>query len=254
MTADGGAGGPRRSEEDGDGAPSGAAKPPAMETAGGQAGAGAGTGPTVAAFDFDGTLSRRDSLLPFLVFVRGAGATARAVVAERRRFEGVLRGTASRDEAKEALLTRLLAGVDARELRELGEVYAGRLVDRELRLSMRRRLEWHRRSGHRVVIVSASPTIYLETAGRILGVDAVLATELEVDGEGRLTGRLSGRNCRGAEKARRLQAWLDGSNRQPSARPRELWAYGDSQGDAEMLALADVAVWTGWRSAITRRR
>jgi phosphatidylglycerophosphatase C len=229
-----------------------------METAGGGAGgpcrSEAGAGRTVATFDFDGTLSRRDSLLPFLVFVRGSGAVARAVVAESRRFGRVLRGTGSRDEAKEALLTRLLSGADARELQELGQVFASRLVDRELRLSMRRRLEWHRRAGHRVVIVSASPTIYLESAGRLLGVDTVLATELEVDGHGRLTGRLSGRNCRGQEKARRLQAWLAGSGGRPSGRPQELWAYGDSQGDAEMLALADVAVWAGWRSGITRRR
>jgi phosphatidylglycerophosphatase C len=112
---------------------------------------------------------------------------------------------------------------------------------------MRRRLEWHRRAGHRLVIVSASPTIYLETAGRLLGVDAVLATELEVDGNGRLTGRLSRPNCRGAEKALRLQAWLESAGRAPSGRPRELWAYGDSAGDGEMLALADVAVWVGWR-------
>ena len=60
------------------------------------------SGPAVAAFDFDGTLSRRDSLLPFLVFVRGAAATARAVVAEGPRFGRVLLGTASRDEAKAA--------------------------------------------------------------------------------------------------------------------------------------------------------
>jgi phosphatidylglycerophosphatase C len=210
-------------------------------------GGDAGAGSTVAAFDFDGTLSRRDSLLPFLVFVRGPVATARAVVAESRRFGRVLQGAAPRDEAKEALLTRLLSGADARELQESGEVFARRLVDSELRLSIRRRLEWHRRAGHRVVIVSASPTIYLETVGRLLAVDAVLATELEVDGSGRLTGRLSGRNCRGAEKALRLQAWLDRSGREPSGQPGELWAYGDSRGDGEMLALADVAVWVGWR-------
>jgi HAD superfamily hydrolase (TIGR01490 family) len=218
-----------------------------------RAGADAGACPTVAVFDFDGTLSRRDSLLPFLVFVCGARATARAVVAEARRFGQVLLGTASRDEAKEALLTRLLSGADARPLKESGELFADRLVNRELRPAMRRRLEWHRRAGHRLVIVSASPTIYLETAGRLLGVDAVLATELEVDADGRLTGRLSGRNCRGDEKANRLRAWLDGAGHEPSGRPGQLWAYGDSRGDVDMLALADVAVWVGWRRRFSRK-
>ena len=79
---------------------------------------------------------------------------------------------------------------------------------------MRRRHDWHRQAGHRVVIVSASPTVYLDAAGRRLGVDAVLATELEVGADGRLTGRLAGPNCRGEEKVKRLQAWLDGSGRE----------------------------------------
>jgi len=204
-------------------------------------------GPAVATFDFDGTLSRRDSLLPFLVFVRGAAATARAVVAEGPRFGRVLLGTASRDEAKEALLTRLLSGAEAGQLTESGRAFAERLVARGLRPAMRHRLQWHRQAGHRVVIVSASPTIYLATAGARLGVDAVLATELEVDADGRLTGKLAGRNCRGDEKANRLRAWLDASAPERSERPPRLWAYGDSRGDAEMLALADVAVWVGWR-------
>jgi phosphatidylglycerophosphatase C len=113
---------------------------------------------------------------------------------------------------------------------------------------MRRRLDWHRRAGHQIVIVSASPTLYVEPTGRRLGVDAVLATELEVGSDERLTGKLSGRNCRGDEKATRLRAWLEAS--WPAAvdhpRPR-LWAYGDSRGDTQMLELADVAAWVGWR-------
>ena len=214
--------------------------------------AGASAGPTVAAFDFDGTLSRRDSLLPFLVFVRGTAATAQAVAAEGPRFVRVLRGTASRHETKEALLTRLLAGADAGQLAESGQAFAERLVARGLRPAMRRRLQWHRRAGHRVVIVSASPALYLETAGRRLGVDAVLATELEVDADGRLTGKLSGPNVRGREKAARLRAWLDSSGPERTGQTTQLWAYGDSPGDAEMLALADVAVWVGWRRRLPR--
>jgi phosphatidylglycerophosphatase C len=214
-----------------------------------RAGAGAGpraqpAGQAVAAFDFDGTLTRRDSLLSFLVFVRGPATTARAVAAESPLFARVLLGRASRDQAKEALLTRLLAGAEVQQLSDSGQAFAERLVTREIRPAMRRRLDWHRRAGHQVVIVSASPTIYLDAAGRQLGVDAVLATELEVGADGRLTGRLAGRNCRGDEKASRLRAWLDRSGHEPSS---QVWAYGDSRGDTEMLALADVAIWVGWR-------
>lgn len=211
-------------------------------------------GPTVAVFDFDGTLTWYDSLLPFLASVQGAGATARAVVAESPRLGRAALGRASRDEAKEALLTRLLGGVDVEQVSARGEAYAQRLV-RRLRPGMRRRLDWHRRLGHQVVIVSASPSLYVEPTGRRLGVDAVLATELEAGSDGRLTGKLLGRNCRGEEKATRLRQWLETSLPAAVDHPwPQLWAYGDSSGDREMLALADNAMWVGWRRRFTQRR
>jgi phosphatidylglycerophosphatase C len=96
------------------------------------------------------------------------------------------------------------------------------------------RLEAHRADGHQIVIVSASPALYLDTVGERLGVDAILATDLEVGSDGRLTGEIVGANCRRAEKVRRLEAWLGG-------RSVELHAYGDSRGDHELLERADRA-------------
>jgi phosphatidylglycerophosphatase C len=80
--------------------------------------------------------------------------------------------------------------------------------------------------------VSASLRAYLDEVARRLGVDALLCTELEVDDDGRCTGRMKGGNCRGPAKATRLRAYL-------GDREVTLWAYGDSAGDREMLALAD---------------
>jgi phosphatidylglycerophosphatase C len=71
--------------------------------------------------------------------------------------------------------------------------------------------------------------------GASLGVDGVVCTVLERGADGRLTGRLVGANCRGAEKARRVRAWLS----EHGLDDAELWAYGDSAGDDELLALAD---------------
>ena len=66
----------------------------------------------------------------------------------------------------------------------------------------------------------------------MLGVDHVFCTRLGVGPDGRLDGRLDGGNVRGHEKVRQVEAWLDGH-------PVELWAYGDSAGDRELLAAAD---------------
>lgn len=189
----------------------------------------------VAAFDFDGTLTRRDSLGPFLVHVCGrrrfAGATARLVPdlvrAARRRDE--------RDRAKERLIGALLGGRDAAEISESGRRFAAGLHrDGRMRPDTLGRLAWHRSEGHEVVLVSASPAVYLDPMGAALGATAVLATRLEVDGAGVLTGGFEGANVRGEEKVRRLSGWI-------GAEPVELWAYGNSTDDEPMLARADFA-------------
>lgn len=199
----------------------------------------AGTGRPVAAFDVDGTLSRRDTLLPFLQRLCGTQRLARALAANGLALSRMVTGRADRDVVKDALLVRLLAGRDAEEVAAAGATYARFLVDHgRLRPDTRHRLEEHRAAGHRVVLVSASPEVYLGPLGRHLGVDAVLASGLEVGADGRLTGRLAGRNCRGPEKVARLDAWLEAE-----AGPHTyVYAYGDSDGDRELLARADVGV------------
>jgi phosphatidylglycerophosphatase C len=188
----------------------------------------------VAAFDLDGTLTRRDTLLPFLLKACGPAATYRAVLGVSLLLVRALAGGERRDAAKEALLVRLLAGRPVEPLAEVAEAFADDVMPL-LRPEMIERVTEHRRAGHELVIVSASPELYVAPLGRRLGFDAVLGTRLETDAEGRLTGRLQGANCRGPEKVVRLRQWLGDES-------AEVWAYGDSRGDREMLALARTGV------------
>ena len=86
----------------------------------------------------------------------------------------------------------------------------------------------------------------MRRAGELLEVDGVLATRLAVGGGGLLTGGYEGQNCRGAEKYARLvvhlraNGLLGGGSDQP-----ELWAYGNSAGDRQLLAGADIGVVVG---------
>ena len=121
-------------------------------------------------------------------------------------------------------------------------------------------MEWHRRHGHRLIIVSASPHYYVRAVGDDLEVDAVLATNLEVASSGLLTGRYEGRNCRGSEKLDRVRAQMErwtadgpAQHRHPSPRP-ELWAYGNSAGDRALLRGADVGVDVGRLGRLGRLR
>lgn len=187
----------------------------------------------VAAFDFDGTISRRDTLGPFLARVAGPGAFLSTMAVRSPWFGAVVLGRANRDAEKEAVIARLLGGRTAASIAAAGRAYADHLWNRAaFRPEMLERLAWHRAEGHAIVIVSASLDSYLVPLAPRLGVDQVMSCSLETDADGLVTGRLLGGNVRGIEKARRLEAWL-------GSEPAELWAYGDSSGDDDLLALAD---------------
>jgi phosphatidylglycerophosphatase C len=189
----------------------------------------------VAAFDFDGTLSTRDNFLPYLRTVAGTRDLARAIAAAAPALAASRRDPSQRDVAKAIVLRGTLAGRREAYLRDVGERYARLVVARYLAPDTMARLQDHRAQGHEIVLVSASLHVYLDPIAALLGADAVLATALEVDADGRCTGEIAGENVRGVEKVRRLDAWLDG-------RDAVIHAYGDSAGDDELLARAHHAI------------
>jgi HAD superfamily hydrolase (TIGR01490 family) len=146
---------------------------------------------------------------------------------------GVAVGLVDRDAEKERLVGRLLAGRPAQPVRDAGARFADELASGDaLRPETVARIAWHRDQGHEIVIVSASLDVYLVPLASRLGIDHALCTTLGVDGDDRLTGALVGGNVRGPEKVRRLRGWLGPDD-------AEVWAYGDSAGDRELLAFAD---------------
>lgn len=196
--------------------------------------------PVVAAFDVDGTLTVRDCVVPFL---RRTTGTARLIARLLARPQTLVPPLVRRDRdgLKAAAAAAAFAGRAIGPLREAGDRFGDEVADGWLRGDTGGRLRWHLNEGHAVVLVSASFEIYLDRVGARLGVDRVLATRLEVGGDGRCTGRLEGPNCRGPEKTRRLHEWLD---QQYGGRAGVVvWAYGDSAGDRDLLDDADHPVW-----------
>ena len=95
------------------------------------------------------------------------------------------------------------------------------------------RLQWHKKQGHRCILVSASLEIYLRPWATKLGFSYILGSRLEQIDNNRTSGKLLGENCFGPEKMRRIESLLG---------PRDgytLYAYGDSRGDKELLSAAD---------------
>lgn len=136
------------------------------------------------------------------------------------------------DRAKERLFQKLLLGRDEEQVREASRAFAIGHFEEHGRDWVIARLNWHLRQGHEVLIVSASPELYVGVVAEMLNADGALGTRLAVDVRGKLSGSYLGRNCRGREKLRRLNAWLE--ERYPNTAPT-LYAYGNSRGDRRML-------------------
>lgn len=197
----------------------------------------------VAAFDFDGTLSRRDTLIPFLAQVGGRRRFAQ--ICGQLGLSGARRQVdlRDRDGLKEELIRRLFAGMPEEQLRHLGQRYARDLLSDQLRPDVLTRLEDHRRADHEVVFVSASLVYYLEPLAEMLDLQGVLAVEPEAR-DGVLTGSLVRPNVRAEQKALRLREWL-AEHGSRNVEDLELWGYGNSSGDHALLRMSDHAYWLG---------
>lgn len=190
----------------------------------------------VAAFDFDGTLTYRDTMLSFLLFSTGYPALARAFVKQIPTLSRYSLGLVSRQHAKESVLSGLFKGESMDGLREKGKMFGLGPLNSHLKPKMMQRLRWHLNQGHCTVLVSASLDVYLEPWAKQTGFHHVITSQLEVGPNNEFTGCLKGLNCWGPEKTRRLEEVLG------TPKNYFLYAYGDSRGDKELLQMADVPI------------
>jgi len=196
--------------------------------------------PAAAAFDLDGTLTHGGSVVRWLSAVCGADAVRGALSRQAVRLVGgAIRSGQAADEAKEALFTSLLAGRALDDVTAVSSTFAEAHLRRAVRPEVVSRLAEHLDLGHVVVVVSASPSVYVARIAAALGAHGAAATDLAVDDEGALTGRYDGANCRGEEKLRKVRALLGSLGVADTGATRPLYAYGNSRGDLRLLAAAD---------------
>jgi phosphatidylglycerophosphatase C len=185
----------------------------------------------IVAFDFDGTITVKDS---FMAFLRWRVPTARFRAGMFRLAPASLAYLAHRDRGriKAAAVREFLKGVPRSQLEAEARAFAQTTASRLLRPDALHTWNHWRQRRAKLVIVTASPTQVVAPFARGLGADALIGTELAFDDEDRVTGAFTGANCRGDEKVRRLREVFGPDVRLTAA-------YGDTGGDTAMLALAD---------------
>ena len=185
----------------------------------------------IVAFDFDGTLTVRDS---YTAFLRWRTPTGLWILGGLRLIPAAVAYLFHRDRGRiKAAATKVfLAGVHRDRLeadaRRFAELYSRKLLRPDAMIAWKR---WRKRRV-KLVIVTASPEIVVAPFARGLASDGILGTPLAFDAQDRVTGAFASPNCRGAEKVARLKAAY-------GADVRVQAAYGDTSGDTEMLAMAE---------------
>lgn len=183
----------------------------------------------IAFFDFDGTMSRGDSLFVFLKFLVGKSRFYWGMISNLHSLLGYSLGLLSNTKAKQKVVAYFLKGMSEKELAQKCQDFVP-ILESIIKQSALQRMQWHLDRGDRVAIVSATFSCYLKPLTQRLGVDC-LATELEIK-EGVLTGKFATPNCYGEEKVRRI------CEKYNLEQYQEIYAYGDSRGDREILEIA----------------
>lgn len=184
----------------------------------------------LAIFDFDGTITDRDSFKDFIIFTHGWGKMLLGILVLSPVLFLYLIRCLSSSRTKEFVITYFYRGWNKERLQQMGETYAQDRLPQIVKQSALDRITWHQSKGDRVVVVSASPEIYLHPWCARQGFE-LLATRLQFHEE-KITGKIDGKNCVKEEKVNRLKEYLDLTSF------GHITAYGDSAGDNGLRRIA----------------
>ena len=184
----------------------------------------------LALFDFDGTITNKDTLIDFIIYTHGFTSFIFGFTLMLPYLIGYKLKIIPNYRAKERVLEYFYKGLELQELERQGREYVKTKLPPLLRASAMAKIEEHKSAGDRVVVISASSDIWIKEFIAQNNIE-IIATRLEVI-DGVLSGKIDGKNCFGLEKVNRLKEYLDVTEYE------EIIAYGDSSGDKEMLSFA----------------
>jgi len=187
---------------------------------------------TIAVFDFDGTITRKDTLLEFIKFSKGERQfyfvfllfSPLIVVMKLKLYPNW--------KAKQKLFSYLYKGVSIEQFNEWSNKFSAE-IDKIILPKAMETIKLHKENNDKIVVVSASVENWLKPWAKKNGIETVLATKIETGKNGLLTGQFLTKNCYGQEKVNRLLEVF------PDRKKFKFIAYGDSRGDRELIDFAD---------------
>lgn len=194
---------------------------------------------SIAFFDFDGTITYKDTLFEIIKYQKGSLALYIGLLKLSPWLIAFKLQLISNDKAKQKLLTHFFKDTQLADFQNKCDAFIAEKLPGLIRHQALQQIKEHLQNNTLVVVVSASALNWVEGWCRQNNIICI-ATKLEVR-EGKLTGKIEGKNCHGAEKVNRIKAHfiLDAYE--------TISAYGDTKGDKPMLSLATFAHYKPFR-------
>lgn len=194
---------------------------------------------SLALFDFDGTITTDDSLIKFIRHTVGDMKTLWGMIMLSPMLITYKLKFIPNYRAKEKMLSYFFKGMNEQQFKEVAEEYSLKNIHMILRPKAMEKITWHKEQRHTVVIVSASIECWLKPWCDQNELE-LIATKLEMK-DNIITGKLLSKNCYGIEKIHRVKEKYTLNDYE------YVYAYGDSQGDKELLKLADESFYKPFR-------
>lgn len=184
----------------------------------------------IAFFDFDGTITTKDTLLEFIKFSKGKTAFYTGFLFHLPWLIAMKLKLVLNQAVKEKILKHFFRGMSAENFTKQCQQFYREALPSLIRPGAVEEIQKLKDAGAVIVVVSASPELWILPWTRAMGVE-LIGSRLEVV-NGSITGKIVGKNCYGAEKVDRIKAQYHLSDY------TTVYAYGDTDGDLPMLDLA----------------
>jgi len=187
---------------------------------------------TIVAFDFDGTITQKDTLIEFIKFTKGHIRLYFGVLVFSPMFIAMKLKMMPNWKVKQLFFSCLYKNIPIEQFTKWCIDFSV-IIDRVLYPKAVEAIKLHKKCNDKVIIISASIENWIKPWADKMGIDIILATKIEADEKGFLTGRFLTKNCYGQEKVDRLLEQF------PKRNNYKFIAYGDSRGDKELIEFAD---------------